>query len=87
MQNFSIFSSFLEVKIDPKSTFFNLLEGFVSRTLLDSNFEQFWVNFERSDPQSTRHGAVETHVRPFCEEHAIRQTFYKKKPPKRLENH
>ena len=84
MKIFSIFGSFLGSKIYQKSTFFNLLEGFVSRTLLVWMFDQCWVNFERVKPQSTRHGAVETHVRPFCGKRVNGSNFNETRPPKRL---
>ena len=50
---------------------------------MDSIFEQFWSDFERVNPQSTRHGAVETHVGPFCGKRAKRSIFNEKTLPKR----
>ena len=42
----------------------------------------FWINLERSDPQSTRHGAVETHVGPFFGKRAKRSILDEKCPQK-----
>ena len=69
--------------INQKYTFFTLFEGLVSRILLDSIFGQFRSDFERVNPQSTRHGAVETHVGPFCGKRAKRSILNEKTPPKR----
>ena len=67
----------------PKSTFFAFFEGLVSKTLLELSSEHFWINLERVNPQSTRHGAVETHVGPFCGKRVKRSIVNEKRPAKR----